>query len=181
MENSPWAKDQFYESRIFSGRVALEAAKSLCSNYVLIWLEVSAQFGMVIHRCPQSLQFHIGPPVRGMQSWPLGWLSLPALLVLVPIIPLSHLLALLRLRVCLHVECSCCFKWVYPVSPCSKIQCRCSESAFHSVQFPLTFLPGICGLYMDTRFQGTALRETTGYIFSWWSYSHILTWLLKKS
>ena len=55
------------------------------------------------------------------------------------------------------------------------------KSAFHSVQFLLTFNPGICGLYMGTRCQGTTLRETTGYIFSWWSYSHILTWLLKKS
>ena len=82
---------------------------------------------MVIRHCPHALPFHVGPPSGGMQSWPLGWLSQPVLLVLVPIIPLSHLLALLRLRVCLCVECSCHFKWVYPVSPCSKIQCWCWE------------------------------------------------------
>ena len=90
-------------------------------------------------------------------------------------------LSLLRLRVCLWVECSCHFKWVYPVSPWSKIQCWCSERVLFIQSFLLTFNPGICGLYMDTRFQGPALRETTGYIYCWWSYSHILTWLLKKS
>ena len=117
----------------------------------------------------------------GMQSWPLGWLSLPALLVLVPIILLSHpcppqaeSLSLSWMQLPLQMGLPC-----FSMVKNSVLVFR--KSAFHSVQFLLTFNPGICGLYMDTRFQGPAVRETTGYIYCWWSYSHILTWLLKKS
>lgn len=114
----------------------LEATKSLCDDYNLIWFQVSSKFGMIIQNSPQSLTFHISP-LSVLVVCSLWLFFLPTRLPLVPLILLSHPITLLGCDSSFAYSVVGVSEWSYPYSLPSKIQCSIHRGYFSFI--PVSF------------------------------------------